>query len=101
MMVTSLLATVQALDQAQRGVDPMKMTMDQLRTGVANGIRAGVQPNRRDRYEAIMTAEQMAELREDPAFAAALLSGEVEIIDRPLRAHQRRGGAYLGVRLDP
>ena len=29
---------------------------------------------------------------------AALASGEVEIVDRPLRAHQRRGGAYLALR---
>jgi hypothetical protein len=79
----------------------MKMTMDQLRAGVMNGIRAGVQPDRHGRYEAIMSAAQMVELRQDPAFAAALLSGEVEMIDRPLRAHQRRGGAYLGVRLGP
>ena len=44
------------------------------------------------------TVAQMAELREDPAFVAALASGEVEIVDRPLRAHQRRGGAYLALR---
>ena len=30
--------------------------------------------------------------------SAALASGEVEIVDRPLRAHQRRGGAYLALR---
>jgi hypothetical protein len=93
-----LLATIQALDAAQRGVDPMRFTLAALREAVALQVANRTPTDSAGRYEAIIPAAQMAELREDPAFVAALASGEVEIVDRPLRAHQRRGGAYLALR---
>lgn len=93
-----LLATIQALDEAQRRVDPMRLTLAALREAVALQAVSRSPTDSEGRYQAVIHAPQMAELREDPAFAAALASGEVEIVDRPLRAHQRRGGAYLALR---
>lgn len=93
-----LLATIQALDEAQRRVDPMRLTLAALREAVALQVANRTPTDTAGRYQAVIPAPQMAELREDPAFADALASGEVEIVDRPLRAFQRRGGAYLALR---
>lgn len=78
-----LLATIQALDEAQRRVDPMRLTLAALREAVALQVANRSTTDSEGRYQAIIPAPQMAELREDPAFVAALASGEVEIVDRP------------------
>ena len=98
MIASSLLVTIQALDAAERRVNPLRFTLAALREAVALQVANRSAPDSDGRYQAIIPAAQMAELREDPAFVAALASGEVEIVDRPLRAHQRSGGAYLALR---
>jgi hypothetical protein len=78
-----LLATLQALEAARRYVDPMRLTLAALREAVALQVANRTPTDSEGRYQAIVSAPQMAELREDPAFATALASGEVEIVDRP------------------
>lgn len=78
-----LLATIQALDAAQRRVDPMRLTLAALREAVALQVANRSPTDSEGRYQAVIPAPKMAELREDPAFLAALANGEVEIVDRP------------------
>lgn len=93
-----LLTTIQVLDEAYRRADPARLTLAALREAVAMQVANRNPTDGQGRYEAIISAPQMVELRKDPAFVAALANGEVEIVDRPLRAHQRHGGAYLALR---
>mgnify|MGYP003423288026 FL=1 len=78
-----LLVAPQILDEAQRRADPAKLTMAMLREAVAMQIENRTHTDAAGRYQAIVPPAQMAELREDPDFAAALASGEVEIVNTP------------------
>ena len=78
-----LLATIQALDDAERRTSPTRLTMALLREAVALQVANRTHTDEAGRYQAIIPPAQMAELREDSAFAAALASGEVEIVNAP------------------
>lgn len=76
-----LLATIQALDDAERRANPARLTMAALRDAVALQVANRTTPDSDGRYQAIIPPAQMAELHADPAFTAALASGEVEIVN--------------------